>query len=343
MSFKPSEQLVEKTIGALVSLNEAEVGVELAKAVKKRGVHIGPASQHSLLAVCAHQDYLEGIRWSWNTLVEEGGHKPSEGLCSQLLRSAARTGDSTLAASLIRYMHGTLQVTLTINHFFSLLEAHARVGNVSGLSVLVTYLKAQGLGVVDGWLDLRLLRVWREQLSTSVSQVDAAYTTLREERSQGRPVEPEVFTTVLDAAIDLGEPRRALALWQGRVELLGEDGAKKGATNLYASMLSLCRVTADTELMDQLLKEMKDSEVSPSVQGYVHALATCLSIEGPGWERAFHFLGAVRSMTRAPPREMFILMAERCIAEHDHRGRLLLEEMVNLGYAVPDVLEDQLV
>ncbi|KAI9229867.1 MAG: hypothetical protein DHS80DRAFT_29390 [Piptocephalis tieghemiana] len=344
-SLQPSTQLIDRVIEATARVEEPRVAVELAKMAKGRGIYVDPATYHTVLASCAYGDYMEGIHWVWNTLVEESGNKPLEGLCVHLLWSAGRKGDTALAASLIRYLHGKLQVKLTITHFSPLLEAHSRLGNVAELSALVTYLKTQGLGVTGGGkkLDLRLLRGWRDQLNVSVERVDSAYMVLKGEKEKKRPVEEEMFITLLDATIDLGEPRRTMALWEGRGELLEKEQLDKGALELYSSMLSLCRVTSDTGLMDRLIQEMKDLGVPISMQGYMHMIGTCLSKQGPEWERAFHILDQVRLTGRAPPREMILLLIERCMQEQDHRGKLLMEEMTNLGYVIPETLEDYFV
>jgi pentatricopeptide repeat protein len=98
----------------------------------------------------------------------------------------------------------------------------------------------------------------------------------------------------------------------------------------YNSALSVCASSSHRELGDTILKEMNEDGISPNGATYHHLILLCAT--QPLYDDAFYYLEKSKAEGFKPREEAYRSLAIKCESERDPRYKLVVDELVSLGY-----------
>lgn len=84
-----------------------------------------------LLDECSRNLHYEGTKLVWDEMVSPGKINPADGIALNVLNTAARRGDTTLATAVIEFLSGR-EVKLGFHHYEPLLESYVKAGSLEG-------------------------------------------------------------------------------------------------------------------------------------------------------------------------------------------------------------------
>jgi pentatricopeptide repeat protein len=250
--------------------------------------------------------------------VTSGHYTPDEGLLVKVMHVAARTGKPDLATRALDVLP-ILAVQPQEYHLVAMMEAYVNAGQVpQALQVLSTF-RTVGL-VPTSATAAPILAVL-----TSPELVDQAFFALEDFASQGQSVDITAFNVVLEAASRLNDLQRVRA-----TQLAAADLGVVPDIDTYNSALSVCASSSHRELGDTILKEMNEDGISPNGATYHHLILLCAT--QPLYDDAFYYLEKSKAEGFKPREEAYRSLAIKCESERDPRYKLVVDELVSLGY-----------
>ncbi|KAL2200520.1 hypothetical protein P885DRAFT_66196 [Corynascus similis CBS 632.67] len=84
-----------------------------------------------LLDECSRNLHYEGTKFIWDEMVSPGKINPADGIAVNLLNTAARQGDTTMATAVVERLSAR-EVKLGSHHYEPLLESYVRAGSLEG-------------------------------------------------------------------------------------------------------------------------------------------------------------------------------------------------------------------
>ena len=192
---------------------------------------------YHVLDVSSQGFHYPGTLFAWNTVVRNSLFQPPDGIVENVLATAARHGDATLATEALDKIAQRTRVLA--HHYEAVVEAFARSGDVAGAFRTLCIMKQNGIRIVRA-----NTRVVYEALRQHAKLVEDAESTLR------------------DMAADQELPVAAVGVV---VEALAETQGSEAAMTLYRDVPVLCGEQANAAMIQTLLINSRDAEVSRSL------------------------------------------------------------------------------
>jgi pentatricopeptide repeat protein len=269
----------------------------------------------------------EGVVRTWQEIVHTIGISPDEGTCMLVLNTAARHGLSALADDALRALR-VIEVPWKEQHFAPLIAALARAGQLREAFGALELMRTAGVVPTTETAEPIF-----DAIRKSTDVVDDAWAALDEMHEQGRAIDALALTTIVRAAVALGDLQRAVGVYKGA----GALGVTPDV-HAYNALLEGCVAARHRELGDQLLAEMRTAEVSPTAATYLQLVLLCLT-QVP-YEHAFFYLEEMKAQGHVPPVIAYESLVRKCRAHEDPRWRLAAEEMRACGYEYSRVFQD---
>ncbi|KAG5984306.1 hypothetical protein E4U55_005277 [Claviceps digitariae] len=190
------------------------------------------------LDVCSQAFHYPGTIFAWNCLVRTSLVQPSDGVVENVLATAARHGDATLATEALDKI--SQRTRLLAHHFEAVVEAFAADGDMAAAFRALCVMSKNGNPIVRG--NTRALYAALVQHPTLIQDAEES---LRSIASPEQPV-----------------PLAAVGVM---VEALAETRRIEAAMDLYRDVPRLCGEPANSAMMLALILHSRDTDVTRSL------------------------------------------------------------------------------
>jgi pentatricopeptide repeat protein len=309
----------------LCEIGELDEAVKILQGrVSKGEQDISANIWHFMLDACSSAFHFAGTRYVWQKRVETSYINPSDGICINVLNTAARHKDSSLATDVIRVL-AARSTRLEYHHYEALLEAYVGSDDLKTAFRVLCIMKRARLEPDEG--STRSLYVY---LCGHPSRPNQAYEIVKSLHEDGQVVPTAAFNVILEASSTLGALDTAVAHYK-TLHLLCADGPTTGTFN---ALLQGChKVSESTQRSNKdlamfLASEMAALGIRPDSLTYDRFILVCL--QEPDYEDAFRYLAEMKSMGAGkwrPRQGTYNALVRRAAASGDDRVDGLLQEM----------------
>ncbi|KAJ6444281.1 pentatricopeptide repeat protein [Purpureocillium lavendulum] len=198
------------------------------------------------LDVCSEAFYYAGTMFAWNAVVRNSLLQPPDGVVENVLATAARHGDASLATETLDLIAQRTRVMAY--HYEAVAEAFARAGDMAGALRILSIMKRNGIRVARG-----NTRMVYEALKDRPRLVQDAEGALRSLGADGL-VPLAVVSVVMEA--------------------MSELGGSEGAMALYRDVSALCGEQPDSSMLQTLMVNSREQETKRSLaRDYMASIA----------------------------------------------------------------------
>jgi pentatricopeptide repeat protein len=268
----------------------------------------------------------EGAQRCWEKVVGDLNVTPDEGLCLDVLHTAARHGLSDLATDVIRVLR-ILGADWQEHHFAPLVEALCKAGKLKDAFGTLDLMRSSNI-----FPTAVTARPIYDFLKQDIDKVDGAWALLDTLRSEGKTIDRTAINAIIRAAISLSDLQRAVGAYKAF-----PDYKCVPDIDTFNSLLSGCIVASHRELGNRLLLELKELGIKPDATTYERIIVLCLT--QATYEDAFFYLEEMKAQKFVPPRSVYDAIIRTCIAAGDSRYTLALDELKQCGYTVSNSLQ----
>ncbi|AEO55301.1 hypothetical protein MYCTH_2298988 [Thermothelomyces thermophilus ATCC 42464] len=273
-----------------------------------------------LLDECSRNLHYEGTRLVWDEMVSPGKINPADGIALNVLNTAARQGDTTLATAVIELLSAR-EVKLGFHHYEPLLESYVKAGSLEGAFRVLCIMN--DAGVQPDQSSTRSLYAALKEGPPDL--VDEAIGILR----QLERVPVAAINVLLEALAtgSGGDMTRTLDAYRQVCDLC-QSGPNQ---QTFALLLDEC---ASAEPAVFLVSEMDRFSVRPSPP-ILDSLIRCFALDG-NLDVALLYLDEMsRLATGGSPtwvsRRTLLAVLQRCHKEKDPRASKLVAEARRRG------------
>ncbi|CAO3689733.1 unnamed protein product [Rhizopus stolonifer] len=303
--------------------NFSDVAYKLLREAEDNGLPVksDPRMYFDVLRLGARTDQIETVAYCWNKAIAEHSLRPDEGTCLQVLRVAAKKGDTKLATDVIRQL-STSGYPYKEHYFTPLMEAFLVKDDLKSAFNVLDIMRVSGVPPT-----MNAIFALRETLSKDIETIDKAYYILEELKKEKKQVDITAFNVVVAACADAGDVERTVSTYREADKL-----NVKPDVDTYNSILDVC-IKARVDKMDEVvISEMKKANISPNVDTYMKMIE--LSCDRVNYEEAFNYLETMKEYGILPPQRCYTMLAQKLSYNKDPRFHLVLEEMETFGYKV---------
>ncbi|KAL1966081.1 hypothetical protein VTN77DRAFT_4829 [Rasamsonia byssochlamydoides] len=226
-----------------------------------------------VLDVASEALHHETTRYVWKQVVELGYLNPSYGVCSNILTVASRTGDTELAASVIRFLIKT-EVPLSLEDYEKLVETHVMNGDLPAAFETICCMHSDGIQLEESSTRSILTYMVRKKVKPR-----EAWETLKRLRTQGRNVPVGCANVVIEYCehhlpCDHTTVDKAIKFYKELYALCpsGPD------VTTFNCLISLCRRAKRSDACMFAAKEMSKLGVPPDTTTFEHLILMCLEL-----------------------------------------------------------------
>ncbi|KAK4126196.1 hypothetical protein N657DRAFT_670293 [Parathielavia appendiculata] len=277
-----------------------------------------------LLDECSRNLHCNGTSFIWDKMVRQGRLNPPDGVAVNVLHTAARHGDTTLATAVLELLSGR-GVKLGLLHYEPLIETYVQAGDLENAFRALHIIRDAGIRV-----DSRNTRPIFLLLKRSPELVDKAVGFLRGMGKEGYlPV--RAIDVLLEAVLQTRGFEQALDMYRQVCDLC-ESGPDK---RTFGLLLDAC---GKAEHAVFLVSEMDRFSVRPS-SGILDNLVRCFAHDG-SLDVALVYLS---EMDSASDRALEAVV-RRCCRDRDPRVWAVMGEVrkrgLKLGEDVREILSE---
>lgn len=244
---------------------------------------------------------------------------PSDGMCVNILNTAARVGDAQLATEVVRVLTKR-RSKLDVHHYEALLEAYIGSGDLKSAFRILTIMKRARLEPHEG-----TTRPIYSCLRQAQHLPSEALSILKDLRKDGDVLPIAAVNCVLEAFISHNNLDEAIEQYKSLRELY-PSGPNKETFN---TLLQGCSKTNRKDLAMFLASEMVATGVRPNALTYDRLILVCLTQED--YEDAFRYLEEMGEMVKNIRVGTWNAVVRRCVANKDPRAWRVLGSMKARG------------
>lgn len=191
------------------------------------------------LDVCSQAFYLPGTQFAWNSVVRNSLFQPADGIVENVLATAARHGDASLATEALDMISQRTRVLAY--HYEAVAEAFAATGDMAGAFRILCIMKKNGIRIVRG-------------------NTRAVYEALRRHPKMIADAESALRTMALDQELPV-------AVVSVVIEAIAETHGTDAAIPLYRDVSTLCGGSehAGSTTIQTLIINSPDEETTRSL------------------------------------------------------------------------------
>ena len=294
----------------LCDFKEFDEVVRLMRTRTSHGLEMSPRLWLYVLDVASAASHHETTRYIWRQRVELRYLSPDYPLCSNVLTVAARTGDTELAASVIRFLV-EVEIPPKLDDYEKMVEAYAVSGSLfSGFEVLckmhmagialehrstrviLTHMIQNRILPRDAWAMLKRLKASKLQIPLGCAKV---VLEMCEYEALDHP-------SVVDDGIAFYKELYALC-------------PERADVSVYNVLIGMCRLARNTEAGMFLVKEMAALGVIPDQGTFEHLIIMCL--EAGNFESGYMYFQDLLGQAIRPSDEARAEIREICSQSTD--------------------------
>ena len=202
----------------------------------------------------------------WKKRVQPEYLNPPDGICFNILNTAARHGDAQLATDVFRVL-GNRQTIFDISQYEMLIDTYVTAGDLKAAFSVLSVMHAAGVHP-----DETSAHSTRTLLLTSGTPANEALAILEDLHAQARPVPPAAFNCVLEATLD----QTGLTGAFERYKMLHTICAAGPDIHTFNLLLRGCRTEQNKDIAMFLAAEMVALNVKPNARTYERLIEVCL-------------------------------------------------------------------
>ncbi|KAH0565350.1 hypothetical protein GP486_001251 [Trichoglossum hirsutum] len=314
------------------ALCEAEEFDEALKIMKFRVMREDPwisgNSWYCLLDAASRCYHYDSTRYAWKKRVETNFINPSDGICINVLNTAARHGDFVLATDVFRVL-GNRLVRFEIHHYEALLEAYARGGDIRSALTVLCVMADAGIEPSDA-----STRAIYRSLCKQPDGHKRAFEILHLLRRDGRSTPIAAINCVLEAPASLGDITQALEYYK-QLRDLRPDGPNIATFNV---LLRGCGMSRRKDSAMFLVSEMQALGIRPVALTYDRLILVC--VQEDNYEDAFKYLEEMEAQGWMPRIGTYKALAVKCAKSGDRRARELTAKLERKGIKTVEICRE---
>ncbi|CAG8483954.1 8429_t:CDS:2 [Ambispora leptoticha] len=318
-----------------IALNEVDLAFDTLLKFEKQYPHVLPTIYMETLRCASIHFHLEGILHCWKKIVDDAKMVPDQGICLNIINSAARFGNPDLAKRVIKLLVAN-RVKIEEQHFAALLASYVVAGDLKRAFNVLELARASGAEP-----DYVTALPITDLIKTDVEKIDDAYYTLEELHSKGRKVDVSALNAIIRACrfvIYNKETGLREADIHRAVETYNQAEKLDITPNVqtFEMLIECCLSIKHRLLGQQFMEEMRSQGISPTPKIYANMIQ--LVCTDTDYEDAFALLEEMKSRDILPPRTAYEAIVRKCALHRDPRANIALEEMQTVGYATSTTL-----
>lgn len=256
--------------------------------------------------------------------MEIGYLNPSDGMCTNVLNTAARNQDPNLATDVVRVLAGRTS-KLDIHHYEALITAYIGSSDLKSALQILGIMKKAGLEPTDG-----TTRSIYTHISTTERLPADAFKILQSLKKEGQTVPTAAVNVILEASVSQGHLQGAVEQYKA-LHTICPNGPN---TATFNNLLQGCAKTfGNKDLAMFLASEMAALGIRPNVMTYDRLVLVCLMEDD--YEDAFRYMDEMkRTFGNSELRTGTLhALVKRCVAVGDERAWSLLNELEGKGHS----------
>lgn len=310
-------------IGTCLRLSDAPTALDLLEEAEQSNLAVEsqPRVYMDVMRAGANADNAEVVNYCWDKAVGTYSLRPDEGTCLDVLRVAAKVGNTKLATDVIRQL-STSGYPYKEHYFTPLMEAFTVKKDLKSAFNVLDIMRVSGIPP-----SMRATLPIRKQLDRDVDSIDKAYYLLEEMKKENKTVDITAFNVVVAACADAKDLERTIATYR--------EAQSLGVTpnvDTYNAVLEACIQTRMKGMGNVVVEEMKKAGINPNLETYSKMIS--LACTQKNYEDAFTYLEEMKSYDIVPPAHCYTNLANKLSYEKDPRFHMVLEEMETFGYRV---------
>lgn len=322
-SVPPNLHVYAIVIGACLRLSDATTAFSLLKEAEQSNLAVEsqPRVYMDVMRVGANNDEVDIVNYCWDKAVGTYSLRPDEGTCLNVLRVAAKSGNTKLATDIIRQL-STSGYPYKEHYFTPLMEAFTVKNDLKSAFNVLDIMRVSGIPP-----SMRATLPIRKHLDRDVDAIDKAYYLLEEMKKENKTVDISAFNVIVGACADAKDLERTIATYR--------EASNLGVTpnvDTYNSVLEACIQTRMKGMGTVVVDEMKKAGINPNLETYSKMIS--LACTQRNYEDAFTYLEEMKSYDIVPPEHCYSNLANKLAFEKDPRFHMVLEEMETFGYRV---------
>jgi len=316
-------------------LCEAEEPGEAIRILKYREGHgeldISTNLWYFVLDACSSSYHYEGTQYVWQKSVEPDYINPPDGMCLNVLNTAARYGDPSLAADVIRVL-SSRGAKLDHSHYEALLASYIGSNDLKSAFLVLCIMKKGGLEPTSS--TTRPLYTHFFHRRNRVSDALDIFKTLKKEGH-------EIPVAAMNVIIEFAAARSQMVEAFDHYKILHKICASGPDIATFNILFQGCaRNGGNKELAMFLAAEMAALHVRPNKVTYDWLILVCVDESQHNYEDAFQYFEEMRKAFKleTPRLQTWHALLKRCAQEHDQRYFDVLTEMKALGQDTTELL-----
>lgn len=241
-----------------------------------------------VLDVASQAFHYPGTMFAWNSVVRTSLFQPSDGIAENVLATAARHGDASLATEALDKI--SQRTRLLAYHYEAVVEALAANGDVAGAFRTLCIMKRNGIRIVRG-----NTRAVHEALRRHPTLIPDAEQGLRGLASSEQHVPVEAVGVVVEALAEKQGAEAAMALYKDVPVLCGEQANAAMVQTLILNSNSV--ETTRSLARDYTAHVAEDDDDDPVRSAHVYKALIMACAEAGELDLAFRF--ANQAVTQA--------------------------------------------
>ena len=243
---------------------------------------------------------------------------PNEGVCIAVLNAAARHGVPDLATDVLRVLKLS-GIAWQEYHLAALIEAFCHNNQLKEALVTLHIMRSNKI------IPLPTTSVSIIDSIKNVESLDSVWAIIDEIHQKKGGLDIDALKIIIQASVSLKDLQRAVGFYKS----LSDYGEKPDVT-IFNTLLDGCIAAQHRQLGDDLLADMKKSNVKPDRETYEKIIRLCLTQEV--YEDAFFYLEEMKAADFVPTQAVYEALVLKCQSMGDTRMDIALEEMLECGY-----------
>lgn len=264
-----------------------------------------------------------GTLHCWQNVQNIPGAVIPEGVCLDVLSTAARNGHPALATSVFDAL-SNLGITFRSYHFLPLIEAYTRCGDIRQAFIVISVMRESCLTPPQ----TSHLQFFIKEISKSAQTLDRAFFILQDiVQKEGKSIDIVAFNCLLKACIHLNDASRAISTYRDAATLKVQPDIET-----FNILLHAAQIVGHTDLAMYILSDLKVAQITPNADTYGRVIITFLGHPGATYDQAFLYLEEMKASGYIPSSGIYSTFVKKCVYHNDDRALSILEEMKKVGY-----------
>ncbi|KAI9683408.1 MAG: Telomerase protein component 1 [Trizodia sp. TS-e1964] len=260
--------------------------------------------------------YYDGTKYCWQKQVENYYLNPPDGMCLNVLNTAARHQDSQLATDVFRVL-GNRSFQFELYHYEALLEAHSSPDTeIKTMLTLLCLMKSLNMEPTEA-----STRAVLSYLQVNRYRPLGAYKMLQMLHQEGRVIPTPALNCIIEASISHGNLNQAIDFYK-MLPTLCPDGP---TIYTFNALLRGCALGKRKDVAKYVEEEMEKHKIKPDFLS-LDRLVIVFS-NGSGYKEALRYYDEMSRNGWIPRAGTFTAMMKGCAENKDPKAWAIVKKM----------------